>query len=261
MFYFTTVLFLDSGKIQPMTNSSEFIPKSAMSIVAHPDDQEFSVAGTLAKWAKAGCEITSVLITSGDSGSNDASKGAEYKAELARLRETEQLAANEVLGIKQTVFLRYPDGELEPTLGLRKDLTRVIRQYKPEVVFAGNPEAWFYGNEYINHPDHRAAARAAAEAVFPSAGTRLMFTDLLEAGYEPHEVRKLYVHGTEKPDTWIDISSTIDTKIAALKKHLSQSDTHDADTWMHDWAKETGKDKGIEYAEAFRVMILKEDEK
>jgi len=244
-----------------MTNSTEYIPKSAMSIVAHPDDQEFGVAGTLAKWAKAGCEITSVLVTSGDSGSNDPTKGADYKAELARLRETEQLAANEVIGVKQTVFLRYPDGEVEPSMALRKDLTRVIRQYKPEVVFAGNPEAWFYGNEYINHPDHRAVARAAAEAVFPSAGTRLMFTDLLEAGFEPHEVRKLYIQGADKPDTWIDISDSIDTKIKALMKHLSQSDTHDADKFMREWARETGKEKGLDFAEAFRVMILKEDEK
>ena len=117
-----------------MTNEKEYLPKIAMSIQAHPDDQDFSVSGTLAKWAKAGCEIISVLITSGDSGSNNVTKSADYKAELARLRETEQLAANETLGIKQTVFLHYPDGELEPSLALRKDLTRVIRQYKPEVV-------------------------------------------------------------------------------------------------------------------------------
>jgi len=232
-----------------------------MSIVAHPDDQEFSVAGTLAKWAKAGCEITSVLITSGDSGSNDPSKGADYKSELARLRETEQLSANEIIGVKQTVFLRYPDGELEPSIALRKDLTKLIRQYKPEVVFAGNPEAWFYGNEYINHPDHRAAARAAAEAVFPSAGSRLIFADLLNEGFEPHEVRKLYVQGTDKPDTWIDIGDTVEIKMQALKKHLSQKDTHGIEEWFYDWAKEAGKDHGIEYAEAFRVMILKEDEK
>lgn len=231
-----------------------------MSIQAHPDDQDFSVAGTLAKWAKAGCEIISVLITSGDSGSNDVTKGFEYKAELARLRETEQLAANETLGINQTVFLRYPDGELEPSLALRKDLTRVIRQYKPEVVLAGNPEAWFYGNEYVNHPDHRAAAQAACEAVFPSAGTRLIFTDLLEAGYEPHDVKRLYIHGSEKNDTWIDISETIDTKIEALKKHVSQIDTHEVDKWMRDWAKEEGKEKGLEFAEAYRVMILQKEE-
>jgi len=243
-----------------MTNEKEYIPKIAMSIQAHPDDQDFSVAGTLAKWAKAGCEIISVLITSGDSGSNDVTKGFEYKAELARLRETEQLAANETLGINQTVFLRYPDGELEPSLALRKDLTRVIRQYKPEVVLAGNPEAWFYGNEYVNHPDHRAAAQAACEAVFPSAGTRLIFTDLLEAGYEPHNVKRLYIHGSEKNDTWIDISETIDIKIEALKKHVSQIDTNEVDKWMRDWAKEEGKGKGIDFAEAYRVMILQKKE-
>jgi LmbE family N-acetylglucosaminyl deacetylase len=243
-----------------MTNEKEYLPKIAMSIQAHPDDQDFSVAGTLAKWAKAGCEIISVLITSGDSGSNDVTKPVEYKAELASLRETEQLAANEVLGIKHTVFLHYPDGELEPSIALRKDLTRVIRQYKPEVVLAGNPEAWFYGNEYVNHPDHRAAAQAACEAVFPSAGTRLIFTDLLAAGYEPHDVKRLYIHGSEKNDTWIDISETIDTKIEALQKHVSQIDTHEVDKWMRDWAKEEGKEKGLDFAEAYRVMILRKDE-
>lgn len=240
--------------------SDEYIPKRAMSIQAHPDDQDFSVAGTLAKWARAGCEITSVLITSGDSGSNDVTRSTAYKSELAALREGEQLAANEVLGIKHTVFLRYPDGELEPSLALRKDLTRVIRQYKPEVVFAGNPEAWFYGNEYVNHPDHRAAAQAACEAVFPSAGTRLIFTDLLEAGYEPHNVERLYIHGSDKDDTWIDISETIDIKIEALKKHVSQMDTHDVDKWMKDWAKEEGKEKGLDFAESYRVMILQKKE-
>lgn len=243
-----------------MINEKEFIPQIAMSIHAHPDDQDFTVSGTLAKWARAGCEIVSVIITSGDSGSNDINKGADYKPELARLREAEQLAANETLGIKHTVFLHYPDGELEPSLSLRKDLTRVIRQFKPDVVVTGNPEAWFYGNEYVNHPDHRAAAQAACEAVFPSAGTRLIFTDLLSEGYEPHDVKRLYVHGSEKPDTWVDISETIDIKITALKKHVSQVDTHEVEKWMRDWAKEEGKEKGLEFAEAFKVMILQNEE-
>jgi LmbE family N-acetylglucosaminyl deacetylase len=243
-----------------MTNSTEYIPKSAMSIHAHPDDQDFTVSGTLAKWAKAGSEIVSVMITSGDSGSNDVAHDVDYKPELARLREDEQRAANQVLGVKETVFLHYPDGELEPTLALRKDLTRVIRQFKPDVVVTGNPEAWFYGNEYVNHPDHRAAARAACEAVFPSAGTRLIFTDLLAAGYEPHNVKRLYIHGVENPDTWIDISETIDIKIEALKKHVSQVDTHDVDKWMRDWAREDGKAKGLEYSESYKVMILQNEE-
>src|SRR5512133_740351 len=109
-----------------MNNNHEYIPQRAMTIHAHPDDQEFSIGGTLAKWARAGCEIISVTITSGDSGSNDPTKGCAYKAELATLREGEQQAANQVLGVKEAVFLRHPDGELEPTIVLRKELTRLL---------------------------------------------------------------------------------------------------------------------------------------
>jgi len=231
-----------------------------MSIHAHPDDQDFTVAGTLARWARAGCKVVSVIITSGDAGSNDESKDAGYKAELARLREDEQCAANKVLGIEETVFLHYPDGELVASIQLRKDLTRQIRRFKPEVVVAGDPGSWYYGNEYINHPDHRAAAEAATYAVFPSAGTRMIFADLLDEGLPPHNVKKLYVHGNEKPDTWVDISETLDIKIQALKKHVSQVDTHDVEEWMHQWAEEEGKEKGLKAAEAYRVMILQRDE-
>lgn len=231
-----------------------------MSIHAHPDDQDFTVAGTLAKWARAGCEIVTVLITSGDSGSNDPAKGADYKPQLGRLREDEQRAANKVLGIKETIFLHYPDGELVASIQLRKDLTRQIRKYKPEVVVTGDPSGWFYGNEYVNHPDHRAAAEAATYAVFPSAGTRLIFPDLLDEGLLPHNVKRLYIHGNEKPDTWVDIGETLDTKIEALKKHVSQGDTHDVDKWMHEWAEQDGKEKGIKYSESYRVMILENEE-
>jgi LmbE family N-acetylglucosaminyl deacetylase len=234
----------------------EYIPKRAMSIHAHPDDQEFTVAGTLAKWAQAGCEIVSVIITSGDAGSNDPSKGEEYRPKLARLREAEQLAANIVLGVKQTVFLHYPDGVLEPTLVLRKDLTRLIRRYRPEAVVTGDPTRHFFGSDYVNHPDHRASASAACDAVFPSAGTRLIFTDLLAEGLEPYNVKRLYLHGAEDPDTWVDTSTTINAKIAALKKHSSQIGDWDVDKEMRTWAAETGKEKGLAAAEAFRVMIL-----
>ena len=239
--------------------SDEYIPKIAMSIHAHPDDQEFSIGGTLAKWARAGCQIISVTITSGDSGSNDPAKDGSYKAELAQLREGEQLAANKVLGVKRAIFLRYPDGELEPTIQLRKELTRIIRAQKPDVVVTGNPEAWFYGNEYVNHPDHRAAAQAACEAVFPSAGSRLIFADLLTDGFEPHDVRYLYVHGTEKPDTWVDITETIDVKVKALQQHVSQVPVDEVEKWMKEWAKEDAKDKDFEYAESFRVMKIAEE--
>ncbi|HSL30178.1 MAG TPA: PIG-L deacetylase family protein [Anaerolineales bacterium] len=241
-------------------STSEYTPKRAMSIYAHPDDQEFSIGGTLAKWARAGAEIISVLITSGDSGSNDPAKDGSYKRELAELREKEQLAANAVLGVKETIFMRYPDGELEHTIPLRKELTRLIRQFKPDAVLAGNPEGWFYGDEYVNHPDHRAAAQAACAAVFPSAGSRLMFADLLTEGYEPHNVRRLYIHGTDKVNTWVDITETLDVKIKALQQHVSQVDPNEVDKWMREWAEEEAKGQEMKYAEAYKVMIISKTE-
>jgi LmbE family N-acetylglucosaminyl deacetylase len=236
----------------------EFIPKLAMSVHAHPDDQEFTVAGTLARWVLAGCEVISVIVTSGEAGSNDPTIHTDDKAKLARLREEEQSAANILLGLRETVFLRFPDGELEPSLHLRHELTRQIRRFKPEAVVTGDPQGVFYGNGYINHPDHRAAAQAALYAVFPSAETRLIFTDLLAEGFEPHKVKRLFIHGSEKPDTWVDIADTIDLKITALKKHISQLGEWDPEKMIREWAVEEGKDQGLQYAEAFKVMVLSE---
>jgi LmbE family N-acetylglucosaminyl deacetylase len=231
-----------------------------MVIHAHPDDQDFTVSGTLAKWARAGCYIVGVCITSGDAGSNEPGKDRAYKIELARIREREQIDANAVIGIKETIFLHYPDGELEPTLALRKELTRLIRIHKPEVVVTGDPSVYYYGSGYMNHPDHRAAAQAACDAVFPSAGTRLIFVDLLEEGCEPHNVKRLYLHGSEKPDTWIDTTDTIAIKIEALKQHVSQvGGWDDLEKGMREWAAEDGKEKGLAYAESFKVMILVDD--
>lgn len=241
-----------------MTNNTEFIPKRAMSIHAHPDDQEFTVAGTLAKWARASCELTSVIITSGDAGSNNPAHDEAYKPVLAKLREKEQLAANKTIGVRETIFLHHPDGELEPTLALRKELTRLIRRFKPDAVVIGDPQGVFYGNGYINHPDHRAAAQAALYAVFPSAETRLIFTDLLRAGFEPHKVKRVYIHGSEKPDTWVDIASTLNVKLRALRKHKSQLGDWDPTKMMREWAAEEGKEKGLKYAEAFKVMVNEE---
>lgn len=247
-------------QVKSILVTSEFIPTSAISIHAHPDDQEFTVAGTLARWAKAGCTVVSVAITSGDSGSNDPKHDAAYKSRLAKIREREQRAANSVIGVRETIFLGYPDGELEPTLTLRKDLTRIIRKYKPEAAVTGNPDGWFYGRDYINHPDHRAAAQAACAAVFPSAGTRLIFTDLLSEGFEPHNVKRLYVHGVDNPDTWVDISETVGLKIDALKKHASQLVDWEVDKRIRAWAQDEAKGQEMKYAEAFKVMVLEQEE-
>jgi LmbE family N-acetylglucosaminyl deacetylase len=209
---------------------------------------------------KNGCKIISVIVTSGDAGSNDTDKTATDKPMLANLRESEQAAANAALGIAETVCLRYPDGALEPTLNLRRDLTRLIRSYKPEAVIIGDPQGLFYGNGYINHPDHRAAAQAALYAVFPSAETRLIFTDLLAEGLEPHKVKRLYVHGSEKSDTWVDIAATIDIKIGALKKHVSQLGDWDPEKMIREWAAEEGREHGLDYAESYKVMVMDNEE-
>ena len=175
------------------------------------------------------------------------------------MREGEQSAANQIIGVKETVFLGYPDGTLAPSLELRRELTRLIRKYKPDVVVSGDPSSRFFGNSYINHPDHRAAADVACDAVFPSAGTRLIFTDLLHEGYEPHNVRYLYLHGSEKADVWVDISTTIDTKVAALRQHKSQLGEWDVNQAMREWAASSGKEQGLAFAESFRRMVLIEE--
>ncbi|MBI5651295.1 MAG: PIG-L family deacetylase [Chloroflexi bacterium] len=236
-------------------------PKRVMSIHAHPDDQEFTVAGTLAKWARAGSAVISVIITSGDAGSNDKTPREMTKQELARIREEEQRNANRALGISETVFLNYPDGMLQATIDLRRDLTRLIRKFKPDAVVCGDPTMRFYGESYMNHPDHRVAGDVALDAVFPSAGTRFIFPELLAEGFEPHNVKKIFIHGSEKATTFVDISATIDTKIAALKEHKSQLGDWDPSEMMREWAHDEGKEHGLEAVEGFRVMILQEEEK
>lgn len=232
-------------------------PARVMSIHAHPDDQEFTVGGTLAKWARAGSTIVTVCITSGESGSNERTAPSLAKEKLARIREEEQRAACRVLGIQHVEFMHYPDGILQPTLELRRDLTRLIRRYQPQVVVCGDPTMWFYGNSYLNHPDHRAAAQAALEAVFPSAGTRFIFPELLDEGLEPHEVEQVFIHGSDRSEMYVDISTTLEIKIAALREHRSQLGDWDPSEMLREWAREGAAEHGLEYAEAFRVMILK----
>jgi len=236
----------------------EFIPKIAMSIQAHPDDQEFTVAGTLAKWAKAGCEIVSVIITSGDGGSNDPAHDIHYKPTLAKIREGEQSAANDTLGIKKTIYMHYPDGELEPTVALRKEVTKLIRTHKPEVVVTGDPQGVFYGNGYINHPDHRAAALAAVDAIFPAAGQPTLFKELEAEGLYAHKPYKVYVQAWEKAETFVNITETIDLKIEALRKHVSQMNGWDPAERIREWSAATAKGKEMEYAEGYRVITFED---
>ena len=228
-------------------------PASAMVVVAHPDDAEFTMAGTVALWARAGCRVTYVVCTDGNAGSLEEGMTPER---LAEIRRSEQRAACAVLGVESVEFLGYPDGQLEPSLQLRHDLVRAIRRHRPEVVLTGDPTALFYGDEYINHPDHRAASQAAIDAVAPAAAMPLLWP---EAG-APHRVRQVYVHGLDGSNVWIDISETIEQKVDALRRHASQMGAWDPADMIRLWAEETGREKGLAYAESYRVIRLVRDE-
>jgi LmbE family N-acetylglucosaminyl deacetylase len=226
--------------------NKEFIPSSAMVIVAHPDDIEFGCAGTCAKWAKHGAKVVYVLVTSGNSGTHDTTHTRET---IAEIREREQRAAAEVCGVREVEFLRYNDGEVMPTLELRKDLVRMIRKHKPEVVIAMDPTRMYSGKEYINHPDHRAVAIATLDAIAPVAAMPLMYPELGPA----HKVREVWIQWVDDADTWVDISDTLELKVRALLQHKSQVGEEIAQR-VRDWAFEEGK--GLAPAEAFKVIFL-----
>lgn len=234
-------------------------PRRVLVIQAHPDDAEFMCAGTVAKWVQEGAEAHYCSITSGDKGTADPAMSAP---EIATTREREQRNACAVLGVKSVTFLGYLDATLVPDLALRRELTRVIRRIKPDVLICQDPTMRFSGQRYINHPDHIAAGDAALAAVFPSARDHKTFPELLEEGLEPHITPEIYIFGAREADVWVDISSSIDIKIAALKEHKSQVGGGDPTERMYEWARETASqhpdtpDDFGKYAESFKYMNL-----
>jgi LmbE family N-acetylglucosaminyl deacetylase len=224
-------------------------PESAMVIVAHPDDAEFTMAGTIAAWTAAGCRVIYVICTDGNAGSHEPGMTRE---KLAEIRRTEQRAACDTLGVSEVVFLGYDDGLLQPTLSLRRDLVGVIRRYRPNVVLTSDPSRLLSGDRYINHPDHRAAGQAALDAVAPASAMPLLWP---ETG-APHRVRQVYIYGNDQPNVWVDVTATIDRKIDALKQHASQMGDWDPTERIKGWNAEVGQEKGLAYAESFRVVTL-----
>lgn len=237
--------------------TSTYTPKSALFIFAHPDDIEFGCAGTAAHWAKEGAAISYLLLTSGDVGIADTSL---TRAEAAAIREVEQSAAAEIAGVKEVIYFREPDGMLENTMGLRKRIVREIRRVRPEVVVCGDPTIVIAGDTYLNHPDHRAAGFAAIDAVFPAAGQPHIFQDLEAEGLTAHKVRKVYIQAWGDGSTFVNISDVIDTKIAALRAHVSQMKEWDPEPMIRQWAAEGGKGKEMAYAESYKVVTLEDDE-
>jgi LmbE family N-acetylglucosaminyl deacetylase len=223
-------------------------------ISAHPDDNEFTIAGSVARWTREGRDVAFCLVTTGGAGVNEHTPSNEG---LIPVREKEQRAAARILGVKELVLLGYTDGMLEPTLGLRRDLTRVIRRYRPDIVVTGDPTVRYYGNEYMNHPDHRAVASAALDAVFPSSETSAIFPELLAEGLPAHKVKQVFISGSLDPDVFVDIARTLAVKGRALKAHRSQVGKGEwVDQLLKAWAIRDGKRGGVRYAEAFRRMVL-----
>lgn len=240
-----------------MSNFNFYVPESALVVMAHPDDIEFSCAGTVARWTKAGAKVVYVLCTSGDVGI--AQKGMT-KARAAEIREAEQQEAARIAGVTEVVYLGEPDGMVQASMELRKKIVREIRRYRPEVVICGDPTVLWTGSSYINHPDHRAAALAAVDAIFPAAGQPNLFEELEAENLTAHKTRKVYVSGWSQTDLFVNIEDTIEMKIEALRAHKSQMKDWDPGPMIKEWAAAAAKGKEMAYAESFRVVTLESDE-
>lgn len=193
-------------------------PEHALVVMAHPDDLEWFVGGTVAAWTAAGARVTALLATSGQHGAQDE---VSTPAEIAATREREQRDAAAVLGIGDVQFLHEPDGELQPTLDLRLRLARAIRQARPDVVVLPDPTRYYFDG-YVNHPDHRAVGEAALAAVSPAAANRLYHPELLRDGLAPRRVREIWLAMPQHPNGWIDIAAHLPRKLAAMRCHRSQ---------------------------------------
>lgn len=243
---------------QPTLKAEERIPERVVVIVAHHDDIEFGMAGSIAHWTAHGAQVTYVICTDGGSGSNEP---GVIRGQLADTRRREQRAAAAVVGVQDIRFLEYPDGILQPTLALRKELTRIIREVKPDRVVCQDPTTVLVGDRYINHPDHRAAGESALYATFPSSETRPIFPELLDEGYPPHKVTDVYLTLTHNATHYIDITAVIEKKLAALKEHVTQIGAGSAEEgalkFVRERSAELGVQVGVAHAEGFRVMTLR----
>lgn len=195
-------------------------PQRILVMLAHPDDPEFFCGATIARWTAAGHHVRYCLLTCGDKGTKDRNLKGD---ELCSLRQEEQRAAAAVLGVEQVRFLNYPDGYLVPDLKLRRDITRILRQERPDVLVTCDPTTFYFMVERLNHPDHRAAGQAVLDAVFPASGNHMYFGELLhEENLEPHTVREVWVSQASQPNVILDVTEHWETKIRALLEHKSQ---------------------------------------
>lgn len=212
-------------------------------VVAHPDDMDFGAAGSIATWTDAGIDVTYCIVTDGAAGGHDQTVSRE---EMKETRRAEQTSAAKHVGVTELVFLEYPDGRLEPTLDLRRDLSRVIREVKPQRVLSPSPER-NYQRIFASHPDHLAAGEATLCAVYPDARNPFAHPELLDAGFEPWTVPEVWIMASSAPDVFVDITDGIDRKLDALRSHVSQHpDPSFLDELIRGWGEVVAQSAGFE---------------
>jgi LmbE family N-acetylglucosaminyl deacetylase len=230
-------------------------PERLMVIVAHPDDADFGPAASVARWIREGSRAHLVCCTSGDAGADDPRTDP---LGLARRREAEQRAAAAHVGYEAVTFLHRPDGALANDLALREQLVRLLRAFRPDAVATMDPTVLIHTDGYVQHTDHRAAAMAAVDAVYPAARNAMAFPHLaIDEGLEPHSVARLYLFWTDAPTAWVDVTDTLQTKLEALREHVSQiREPEDLERRITEWAAEEGGRVGVAAAESFRIIDL-----
>jgi len=230
-------------------------PERLLVIVAHPDDADFGPAASIAGWIRAGTVARLICCTSGDAGADDPRTDP---LELAALRETEQRAAAARVGYEDVTFLHQPDGALANDLVVRRQLVRAIPAFRPDAVATPDPTILITQTGHVQHTDHRAAAMAAVDAVYPAARNAMAFPDLaIDEGLEPHSVRWLYFFWTDRPNAWVDVTDTLEVKIAALREHASQlRQPAELEDRIREWARAEGERAGVGAAESFWVVDI-----
>jgi len=231
-------------------------PIRALVVVAHPDDLDFGAGGTIASWTDVGIDVSYCILTDGDAGGFDPDVP---RGDIAGIRQAEQRAAAKELGVDDVVFLGYPDGRLAVTIELRRDISRVIRQRRPHRVLTQSPErSW--ERVYASHPDHLAAGEATMCAVYPDARNPFAHLELAAEGHEAWTVEEVWVMGGAGgvADRAVDITDTFDRKLAALRRHVSQTEhMDDLEERMRGWGQLLATRGALpegRLAEAYRVL-------
>jgi LmbE family N-acetylglucosaminyl deacetylase len=220
-------------------------------VTAHPDDVDFGAAGSVATWTEAGVEVTYCIVTDGDAGGFDPDVPRD---QIGGIRRAEQTAAASMVGVSDLIFLGYPDGRLEPTIELRRDISRVIRQVRPNRVVTQSPER-NYQRIYASHPDHLAAAEATLSAVYPDARNPYAHPELAAAGFDAWAVEEIWMMAGTKPDRFVDTTDVLDRKVKALLSHVSQMTNPDGtETMIRGWGEMQGKAAGLDEGRTAEVF-------